>query len=308
MQDAGYAYLIPDSTGVKHLWVVQGSTSFSWVDVGVAGVGVKGEDGAPGIGIDALFDMDMQIGDVSVTYDTTDGMTIDAQGRARYTNGGEDVDKDFITHIDIPIKGGNNISIDKASDSEFVEVKLDETQPIALKGNNTATFKADYSEQYRLPENWLYMAIMAYNKIRVHNPNGDLDIVLPEADSGASTHYALTNKNVKTLFGDKSIYGSGNIDLYKHHLQITVQQDDGFKCFADIYSSKSLIIDSLTDLKTLLGDTFQLPVSGGGQVDSADYYNAIFLTESYMFTFHNGTLPVNIQWNKITIEDTVTTI
>lgn len=30
----------------------------------------------------------------------------------------------------------------------------------------------------------------------------------------------LTDQNVKTLFGNQSIYGSGNIDLYKHYLHI----------------------------------------------------------------------------------------
>lgn len=34
------------------------------------------------------------------------------------------------------------------------------------------------------------------------------------------TSNILTNKNVKTLFGNQTLYGTGNIDLYVHYLQI----------------------------------------------------------------------------------------
>ena len=59
---------------------------------------------------------------------------------------------------------------------------------------------------------------------------------------------ALTNKNVKTLFGNQSIYGSGNIDLYRHQLQF---KDGSTLYFAEIISSSNLNIDSLQDLTTL---------------------------------------------------------
>lgn len=59
----------------------------------------------------------------------------------------------------------------------------------------------------------------------------------------------LTNKNVKTLFGNNSIYGSGNIDLYRH--QLTAEDADGVTIFLTIISSNGLKIDSLQDLSAV---------------------------------------------------------
>lgn len=194
-----------------------------------------------------------------VLYDTTDGITLESNAKITNTD-----DSEYTVNLvqEIPIKGGSNISIDKASDSDFVEVKLDQTQPITIKGNNAATFKADYSEQYYSAEDFLYMAIQDYNTIRVKNPNTYVDCIFPEAnDSTSIRHYMLSDKNVKTLFGNQSIYGSGNIDLYQHRIAFANVNADIFFNFV-VISSKNLNVDSLTDLKTLLGNTFIYPVNG----------------------------------------------
>ena len=65
--------------------------------------------------------------------------------------------------------------------------------------------------------------------------------------------------NVKTLFGNQSIYGTGNIDLYKHTLEIKIGSNSIFTTF---YSSNNLNIDSLTDWKTVAGNEFSFPAWG----------------------------------------------
>lgn len=65
----------------------------------------------------------------------------------------------------------------------------------------------------------------------------------------------LVSNGIKTLFGNESIYGKGNIDLYRHCINITVRDTSNI-AIAHIYlvyvSSSNLVVDSLTDLKTLI--------------------------------------------------------
>lgn len=61
----------------------------------------------------------------------------------------------------------------------------------------------------------------------------------------------LSADNVKTLFGNQSIIGQGNIDLYRH--QLTLNYDGEYETVSLIvYSSSNLNVDSLQDLTTLL--------------------------------------------------------
>ena len=63
-----------------------------------------------------------------------------------------------------------------------------------------------------------------------------------------TTEDILVEDNVKTLFGNQSIIGSGNIDLYVHHLVINAN------CYFTIYSSNNLKVDTPEKLTTLLKD------------------------------------------------------
>lgn len=138
----------------------------------------------------------------------------------------------------------------------------------------------------------------------------------------------VVSKGLKTLFGNQSLVGMGNIDLYRHQLTFTTGNDVNAskKGYAVIYSSKNTQIKSLADLKTILGNTFLLPVYGqyvtldGG--DNEHFYDFCFVTESkiYVRSYYNinGVSPdeqeriitdvANVTWSHITITDTVTTI
>lgn len=81
--------------------------------------------------------------------------------------------------------------------------------------------------------------------------------------SGVYSYTLLTNQNVKTLFGNQSIVGTGNIDLYRHNICFTsTDQDKIVKIRFIVPSSNNLKVNSLADLKTLLGNTFTYPVNG----------------------------------------------
>lgn len=123
MQDKGYAYIIPDTEGTKHIWVIQGPEGgpFQWVDVGAAGVGIQGEKGTDGIGLNTLTDTNLTYGNVTVTYNTTDGIGIN--GTMRQTYDGTNHDSKVDMHI--PLVPGNGILIGKQAGTEKVEIKVD---------------------------------------------------------------------------------------------------------------------------------------------------------------------------------------
>jgi hypothetical protein len=71
--------------------------------------------------------------------------------------------------------------------------------------------------------------------------------------------------NVKTLFGNQSIYGSGNIDLYKHNVIISQgsTESDRMCVYCQILSSNNLNINSLTNFQTIVKDANEfIPATG----------------------------------------------
>lgn len=121
----------------------------------------------------------------------------------------------------------------------------------------------------------------------------------------------------KTLFGNQSIYGSGNIDLYRHNIHIAGETtDDEVWCNMIIISSNNMVVDSLTDLYTLcngMGDL--IPISGLCRLSSVEGKGVAILCRatasggiywigsdnaSRLYTW--GSMPT------LTITDTVTTV
>ena len=119
----------------------------------------------------------------------------------------------------------------------------------------------------------------------------------------------VNNLKFKTLFGTERITGSGNIDLYKHVIEFT-EPSDNKKSYAVFYSSNSLKCDSLENLKTILGNTFILPISGQlGLSTIAEYATnenlyGIYLQRNPATEDMLKTVP----YSGFTITDTVTTI
>lgn len=125
--------------------------------------------------------------------------------------------------------------------------------------------------------------------------------------SGVYSYTLLTNQNVKTLFGNQSIVGSGNIDLYRHIVELNINTGNGVTAYAVIISSKNLVIDSLADLKTVLGNTFNYPIQGFGQSDSNEGIIAYLMTDQSVYCNTSYTT-IPVSWANVTISDTVTTI
>lgn len=296
MQDKGYAYLIPDTEGTKHIWVIQGPEGgpFQWVDVGTAGVGIQGPKGTDGVGLNTLTDTDLTYGDVTVTYDTTDGIGINGTMRQTY----DGTNHDSMVDMHIPLVPGTGILIDKNTDADKVEVKIDPAADIVgatFEARDNPTSPVEYTKLE-------YTGVFVY-----HNPMFDYTFSLPV--TGKSGIYQLLASNyVKTLFGNQLIVGPGNIDLYQHNICFTSTNSDLIvKIRFTVISSKNIIVDSLTDLKMLLGNTFTYPVNGANSTNNQSIYE---ITET---GFKSGATPY-VLYDTITTypagtwTDTVTTV
>lgn len=79
---------------------------------------VKFIDGGKDDGINSLTDVNLTLGDTTVQYDTTNGIQLTSTGRFTYAGGNHDATID----LDLPIIGTNGIVIDKATDSEKIEI------------------------------------------------------------------------------------------------------------------------------------------------------------------------------------------
>lgn len=134
-----------------------------------------------------------------------------------------------------------------------------------------------------------------------------------EKDRACEILGATRTNGFKTLFGNQNILGSGNIDVYKHviHIQRTAGTTGSGVCYIVVYSSNNLQVDSLTDLKTLLGNTFTVPASGYiGFADNTPY-PVLWVSEAYITIAKPTDTPTyttNIPMTNVAIGDVVTTI
>ena len=146
-------------------------------------------------------------------------------------------------------------------------------------------------------------------KIKAKNAVG---VYYYDFEAGAPGNRSIICKdNLKTLFGNKSIVGLGNIDLYRHVITFTpsnMSVGGGIRLV--VYSSNNLKVNSLTDLKTLLGNTFEYPANGSFKnTESPLAYYITSVTETGYRYYVPDDVDSSIQtYPAGTWADTVTTI
>lgn len=127
--------------------------------------------------------------------------------------------------------------------------------------------------------------------------------------------------NVKTLFGNQqSIYGSGNIDLYRHNVKLTAVANSLTiaECIFTVISSSNVAIDSLTDLfsvlKPIVGSDSSYPINGRIYNTS----NSKYYTATRIYPTNDGAIIANTpdeeKWfvwstlGTLTFYDSITTV
>lgn len=232
MQDKGYCYRIPDANGVPHIWIVQGANEvgpFSWVDIGVAGI--QGQPGPAGVGINTLTGVNLTLGNITVDYDTTNGIQIASTGRFTYQGG----QKDAGIHLRVPILGDNGITIEKELNAQKVVVKT----PIKIEETITTptpnpTVQNATVEFTPIPSDSAYGVYDTTYKFYNGSTNQDQGFYTFKGYHASNNATTPTSKllyydgplgNVKTINGE-SIYGSGDItvggsvSLYRHNIKM----------------------------------------------------------------------------------------
>ena len=334
LQDAGATYVIPDTEGTKHLWVIKGSGSaFTWFDLGVSGVqGAQGPQGDPGIGLNTLTAVTFPYGDADVvTYDTTDGFTVRGTARYLYGEGSAQEPHETEEQITLPIKAGDGLSMDVTSDGKFLEIKstggggpmiIELTAPSDPRNSNpTLTLTTEQSELIKsnfpnvfikvvyndknyffTPGNSASSTFGTYNFYAVISTLNPVELWRITWMPYSDLKFTLNKAIARTLFGNKSIFGSttGNIDLYQHSV-VAKNQDQTQYAYFTIISSKNIVIDSLTDLKTYLGNTFIFPCTGIDEDTGTTY---IYLTQNGITKNDLSSTP----WSGLTLSDVVTTV
>ena len=142
---------------------------------------VKFVDGGKDDGINTLTDVNLTLGDTTVQYDTTDGIQISST--ARFT--AEGTNHDAMMDLAIPVVGKDGIVIDKAADSEKIEIS----------GKNFIPKPASFSSgPFKIPQigyndDILYVYVdtgISLESIAQRTPQGTLRINAPIADTDAT--------------------------------------------------------------------------------------------------------------------------
>lgn len=109
-----------------------------------------------------------------------------------------------------------------------------------------------------------------YNTPTVGGPTG-----------GAQDWLIMPTPKTKTLFGNKSVLGEGNIDLYRHNVQIR-QGTTGSEryIYTTLYSSKKTPINSITGLKTMLNLSASETYPARGLFNDGADHQVMYITPS----------------------------
>lgn len=121
------AYLVGNDTDGWDTYVVVGGV---WTNLGKV-QGVEGPMGPAGIGINNLSNLDLTFGNVTVDYNTSNGLTINSTARFTYPG----TNHDATAKLNVPIISGSGISMNKNGNQVLIKADM----PVVEITPNTAT-------------------------------------------------------------------------------------------------------------------------------------------------------------------------
>lgn len=243
-------------------------------------------------------------------------------------SGGGTIDADTLNGL---LSGSNGIAIAKNVTGNKVQVALDlpNIDVTAATGIMTLTADDPYTPTSPIIKVELKNNTASYTTIRsggisVHESGygGHLDISggdisVYDGDMG-TTYYFLNSGNTKKIHG-QSIYGFGNINLYRHNIRFETLYTELNKGQAgfnfEVISSSNTAIDSLTDVFNYLKNR-KIPVCGTcsptGDTDYvAQYIDIVDLSNSNIYYIKDNAIMAISLSNmdgSLVIGDTVTTV
>lgn len=185
---------------------------------------------------------------------TINGQSVLGSGDITISGGGT-IDADTLNGL---LSGSNGIAIAKNTAGDKVEVKIPNEITIS-NSQGMAKLSPQTISLFYKPDNVSFLI------------DGLADGMYKTR--GSEQQWYLHQGNVKTLFGNQSIYGSGNIDLYKHNVIISQgsTESDRMCVYCQILSSNNLNINSLTAFQTIVNDANEfIPATGKLKLYSGD--------------------------------------
>lgn len=203
---------------------------------------------------------------------TINGQSVLGSGDISISGGGT-IDADTLNGL---LSGSNGIKVAKNSTGDKMQVALDlpNIDVTAATGIMTLTADASYTAsspviKVVLKNNTASYTTIGSGRVSVHESGygshvdiSGVGISVYDGDFD-TTYYFLNSGNTKKIHGN-SIYGYGNIDLYKHNVIISQgsTESDRMCVYCQILSSNNLNISSLADFQTIVKENEFIPATG----------------------------------------------
>lgn len=223
---------------------------------------VKFIDGGKDDGIDSLTDVNLTVGNTTVQYDTTNGIQINSI--ARFTDG--EGNHDATMGLDLPVVGKDGIVIEKAADSEKIEVSGKNFTPAyssslpVLWGGELICYNRKYGRCSLEPGTSEYTAVL-------RDAGGQINV--PEIP--AKDYNAVCKKYVDDAIA--SIHLTSRTK-YQHNL---VLEGSTFKAFMSIPRSDDTTFYTLDEIIQDLGST---KIPSTGYIHDGERYYSIFVLDT----------------------------
>ena len=292
LQAQGAAYTIPDDQGVKHIWVIQGTDKLLWEDIGISGV--QGQKGDPGDGINSLKTV-KDIGAPSVTYNTTDGITINGTERYTYITAGSGAEVDVSTEKKMPLIAGDGVSINATDTADKVVIKTLNANLVNGTGTGSLVQKTVSSSGTPYANEASGSGAVALGK-KVKSKGNATFVIGQENEAIAGTSASFTSGRLNVNRGSYNITGGEN-NANNNSWSLVIGKGNS------VSDGRFGIVSGLDNVYTGPGDYKNTTVSMlGNKLYVQAYqpsdgalligrYNKVQDTEGRLFVIGNGTSP-----------------
>lgn len=269
---------------------------------------------SPDTGLGTLTDVNLTLGNTTVQYDTTDGIQINSTARFTDAAGNHDAMMDLA----LPVVGKNGIIIDKAADSEKIEVKVDARKIFNI--TNISNDKSNFNRIPYLPKGKTSLSESDCYLLYVDdgNINDIRDIpsyVNPEfGDTTSSNGVLITSTPTKPYQAANKKYVDDAIasitsttqTKYQHNLVLEgIKGEFTFKAFLSISRSDEAAFGTFDEVITAIG-SLRFPCTGY-VYDGAKFYSIYILDGSAsVFNYLNpdlGEQELALTNNDVTVTD-----
>lgn len=204
-QQSSAAYIVAEADGDHLYGIIQNNGANAWYDWGGISQGAKGEKGDPGIGINTLQNVQFPYGDAAVTYETTNGITVNANAAYTYKTSSTDTQTfTVIMQMSIPIIAGDGITMEASEDGKKIIIKNADHD--ALIGKLDMQYAAAGTEK-------LYGVSETFQKMfTVDSENSNASTIVKRREDGSILAKATTATDKSGFIYKKSVVNNETLD------------------------------------------------------------------------------------------------